>query len=168
MFPIITNRLGPKLVCCSTKCEPAAAVHLSAILQSKSAGRIGPSVKHDKPVTYEESLKPDMIGVRKSWCSFNTSGVVDGIRKAETAHEDLFIRKFIHGTFPRILSSNVIIKRRANQITISFMAIRMIPPIKFYFLVGYTEEILSYVLKSVVKLELQTIADRSELVYKYI
>lgn len=141
---------------------------VSAILNTKRAGRHRTSRKRDKPLTYEESLKPDQIGVRKSFNSLNTSGLLDGIRTAETSHEDLFIRKFVHGTWPKLLASDVIIKRRANQIIISFMAVRMTAPTKMYFLIGYTEEILSYVLKSIVKLEIQTIADRSDLTYKYI
>lgn len=140
----------------------------SAILNTKRAGRHRTTKKCDKPLTYEESLKPDMIGVRKSFNSLNTSGLFEGIRTAETSHEDIFIRKFVHGTWPKLLASDVIIKRRANQIIISFMAIRMTAPTKMYFLIGYTEEILSYVLKCIVKLEIQTIAERVDLTYKYI
>lgn len=109
-----------------------------------------------------------MIGVRKSWNSFNTSALVDGIRTAETSQEDILIRKFVHGTWPKLLASDVIIKRRANQIILNFIAVRMISPSKFYFLVGYTEEVLSYLLKSIVKIELQTCDEASDLTYKYI
>lgn len=137
-------------------------------LCSKKAGRHKTTVKRDKPLTYEEANKPDMIGVRKSWNSLNSSNVFLGLRKAETAQEDVFIRKFVHGTWPRLLATDVIIKRRANQIILSFMAIRMVNPQKMYFLIGYTEEILSYVLKCIVKLEIQTITSAEELTYKYI
>lgn len=67
-----------------------------------------------------------------------------------------------------MLASDVIIKRRGNQIMCCFIAIRMKKPTQMYFLIGYTEEILSYVLKCVVKLEIQTIEESSDLTYKYI
>lgn len=109
-----------------------------------------------------------MIGVRKSWNTFSTSGLIDGIRTAETSHEDVFIRKFLTGTWPRMLASDALIKRRQNQIFISFIALRVLNPQRMYFLIGFTEEVLSYVLKSPVKLEIQTVADEENVVYKYI
>lgn len=145
-----------------------SAFHTTNVLATKRAGRHTPSKKRDKPLTYEQANKPDMIGVRKSWNTFNTSGLVDSIQCAEVAHEDILIRKFIHGTWPKLLASDVIIKRRGNQILLNFMAVRMTSPMSMYFLVGYTEEILSYILKSVVRLEIQTIEDPNDLVYKYI
>lgn len=145
-----------------------APIHLTAFMASKKAGRHKTSIKQDKPLTYEQANKPDMIGVRKSWNSLNTSALLTGLRQAETAQEDILIRKFVHGTWPRILQSDVIIKRRANQIILSFMALRCISPQRMYFLIGYTEEILSYILKSIVKIELQTILDSNDLTYKYI
>lgn len=143
-------------------------IHTTSVLATKKAGRHKTSLRRDKPLTYEEANKPDQIGVRKSWNSFNTTGLEGGIRLAETAHEDLFIRKFVHGTWPRLLVSDVIIKRRANQIIINFVAARMMQPSKYYFLVGYTEELLSYVLKSPIKIELQTCDGPSDLIFKYI
>lgn len=41
-------------------------------------------------------------------------------------------------------------------------------PMKMYFLIGYSEELLSYWLKGPVKLELQVTANRNDVVYKYI
>lgn len=143
-------------------------IHLSSVLCKKRAGRHKVSIKHDKPLTYEEAQKPDQIGVRKSWNSLNTSTLKDGLRAAESSHEDVFIRKFIHGTWPKLLANDVVIKRRTNQIIINFMVLRESPPSSMYFLTGYTEEILGYVLKCPVKLELQTIETQRDLVYKYI
>ncbi len=79
----------------------------------------------------------------------------------------LFFR-FLHGTWPEAIASEVIIKRHHNLIRIAFILTRHIQPSKVYFLIGYTEELLSYWLKCPVKLELQTIASREDLVYKYI
>lgn len=143
-------------------------IHLTSVLERKKAGRWKVSVKHDKPITYELYNRPDMIGVRKSWWSFNTSGLLDAPRKAATAQEDILMRKFIHGTWPKLVASDLVIKRTGNQIVISFMATRGIRPSSMYFLVGYTEEVLSYILKSVVKLELQTVSHQNDLTYKYV
>lgn len=145
-----------------------SGLHLTSALDSKKAGRYKTTPNRERPLTYEQSNKPDMIGVRKSWNSFNTTALIDGYKQAEVAQEDVFIRKFLHGTWPKLIGSDVIIKRRGNQIILSFMAIRGIAPTAMYFLIGYTEEILSYILKCVVKIELQTITDESELIYKYI
>lgn len=145
-----------------------SSFHTTHVLDTRSAGRHKPTIKRDKPLTYEESWKPDMIGVRKSWNSFSTSGLLDGLRTAETSHEDILLRKFLHGTWPKLLASDVIIKRRGNQIYCSFVAIRAIYPTQMYFLIGYSEEILSYLLKCVVKLEVQTVEEASDMTYKYI
>lgn len=146
----------------------AASIHTSNVLATKKAGRHKTSRMGDKPLTYEMANKPDMIGVRKSWNSLNSSALEDSIRTAETCHEDIFIRKFIHGTWPKLLASDVIIKRRGNVIYLSFICLRQTSPTSIYFLIGYTEEILSYILKSNVKLELQTTQDQSDLTHKYI
>lgn len=54
------------------------------------------------------------------------------------------------------------------MIVLSGIVIQSIHPRKMYFLLGYTEEILSYILKCPVKVELQTIGDRREMIFKYI
>lgn len=147
---------------------PCSYLHISNVMQTKKAGRHRTTPKHDNPLTYEQAQKPDMIGVRKSWNSFNTTGLRDGIREAEIAREDILIRKFVHGTWPDILASDLIIKRRANMIILNFIAIRKISPVKMHFLIGYTEEILSYIVKAIVRIEPQTADDPKELVYKCI
>ncbi|RWS15750.1 28S ribosomal protein S24-like protein [Dinothrombium tinctorium] len=108
------------------------------------------------------------IGFTKTWNSWNTSNLLDGLRKSETAVEDLFIRKFISGTWHRLFASEVIIKRRANTIIIGGIVVRSILPRKMYFLIGFTEELLSYVLKCNVKMEIQTVESKEELIVKYV
>jgi len=112
--------------------------------------------------------KPDQIGHRKGWNSWNTSVVKGGVRIAETTLEDFTIRKFMEGTWHRLFLSNIIIKRRGNMIVVSGLVIQSLLPRKMYFLIGYTEEILSYLLKCPVKLELQTVSDRKSVIFKYI
>lgn len=168
MLTLIRGKIGLSTAVNAFMPSQKSAIHTTSILSIKTAGRHKVTPKREKPLTYEQANKPDMIGVRKSWNSFNTSGFVDSIRTAETTHEDILIRKFIHGTWPKLLASDVVIKRRGNQTVLTFMVIRATSPMSIYFLVGYTEEILSYVLKSVVRLEIQTIEDTNDLVYKYI
>ncbi len=43
-----------------------------------------------------------------------------------------------------------------------------VPARKLYWLIGYTEEFLGFLLKQPVKIEIQTIASREEIVFKYI
>lgn len=44
--------------------------------------------------------------------------------------------------------------------------LQKLPPQKFYFLIGYTETLLSHFYKCPVKMEIQTLADKA--VYKYL
>ncbi|XP_053212182.1 28S ribosomal protein S24, mitochondrial-like [Panonychus citri] len=125
------------------------------------------SKKKTNPITFEELLPPHFISVRKGFNSFNTSNLLGEIRSGETAIEDMFIRKFIEGTWHRLLIGKLIIKRRANQIILSGLFHQSLAPSKFYFLQGYTEEILSYILKCPTKMEILTTNDRRALVVTY-
>ncbi|CAB4065580.1 Copine-5,Copine-9,Copine-2,Copine-8 [Lepeophtheirus salmonis] len=63
------------------------------------------------------------------------------------AVEDMFIRKFMNGTWPDTFQSEIIIKRTHNLIRIAGITNYFIPAKKMYFLIGYTEEMLSLWLK---------------------
>nr|ACB70349.1 putative mitochondrial ribosomal protein S24 [Ornithodoros coriaceus] len=132
------------------------------------AGRYKVTKDRSRPLTYEMANPPHQIAHRKSWNSWNTSNLEGGLRQSETAVEDMFIRKFMFGTWHRIFISEVLIKRRHNMILIGGIIQRTVIPRKLYFLIGYTEEILSYVLQCPVKLELQSAADKKDVVFKYI
>lgn len=119
-------------------------------------------------MTYEMTNPPYYIAVRKGWNSLNTSSLVGVENTSQVTIDELFIRKFIFGTFHRLFLSEVIIKRRANLVVISGIVHHMISPTKMYFLIGYTEQILSYILKCPVKLDIQTTHDPKALVVKYI
>lgn len=97
-----------------------------------------------------------------------TASLKDGLRPSETTLEDMFIRKFMTGTFHALVCSEVIIKRQHNHIRIAAIMRQGITARKMYFLIGYTEELLSSWLQCPVTLELQTIADRKEVIFKYI
>ncbi|RWS30769.1 28S ribosomal protein S24-like protein [Leptotrombidium deliense] len=142
--------------------------HTSAALEKRQSSRFKRTIKKDNPLTYEQANPMYSIAVRKSWNSWNTSNLEGGLRKAETAFEDMFIRKFMFGTWHKMFLSEVIIKRRANLIVIGGIINRQVMQRKIYFLTGYTEEILSYLFKCPVKIELQTIADKSEMIVRYV
>lgn len=94
--------------------------------------------------------------------------MLDGLRPAETALDDEFIRRFITGTWHDLIASEIIIKRHHNIIRIAAITIQKISVTKMYFLIGYTEELLGYWLQCPIKLELQTVEDRTAVVFKYI
>ena len=146
-----------------------SSIHTTSILaKNKQAGRHRPSPKGDKPLTYEMANFPHTIAVRKGWNSWNTSALEDTVRRSETVTEDFTIRRFITGTWHRLFISDIIIKRRGNMIIVSGLVVQSLLPRKMYFLIGYTEEILSYLLKCPVKMEIQTLSDRKDVVFKYI
>lgn len=94
--------------------------------------------------------------------------VIDAQRGAETLLEDVFMRKFMTGTWHSLVLSEVIIKRQHNHIRIAAIIRQGISARKMYFLIGYTEELLSYWLQCPVSLELQTTPDKKDVVFKYI
>ena len=136
--------------------------------EKKQAGRYRPSVKGDKPLTYDMANGPDQIARRKAWNSWNVSTIKDGLRPAETSIEDMFIRRFISCTWHDLFCSEIIIKRQHNHIRIAGIVRQAVSPRKMYFLIGYCEELLAYWLQCPITLELQTVADRKDVVFKYI
>ena len=63
------------------------------------------------------------------------------------------LRKFIEGVFYELLVSDIIIKRRDNQVIFAFYVAGAQGPIKLYFLVGFCERILTELFGCIVKLE---------------
>lgn len=80
----------------------------------------------------------------------------------------MFIRKFMTGTFHGLICSEVVIKRQYNHIRIASIMSRQLSPRKMYFLIGYSEELLSNWLQCPVTLEIQTTADKKDVIFKYI
>jgi len=151
----------------------------SCVMQKISVGRYKVTKDKSNPLTYEQSVKPEWIGFRKGGHSHNT-GQLEGtfLKKEEIGQdlphklliEDLFIRKFIVGTFPNQLGSEVMIKRQHNIVRIAFILkreSRKTAPKTIYFLIGYSEELLSFWLKCPVRLELQSIESEMDMIYKY-
>lgn len=94
--------------------------------------------------------------------------MLDGNRPMESAVEDMFIRRFMTGTWHSLFLSEIIIKRNHNMVRIAGIIRRQFDQKKIYFLTGYTEELLSYYLHCPVKIELQSIEKKDDIIYKYI
>ena len=85
---------------------------------------------------------------------FMILGSLSGSSQAsERMMDDIMLRKFIGGVFYELLLSDIVIKRRDNQIIIAFYAAGPQGPIKLYFLVGFCERLLSELFGCIVKLE---------------
>ena len=87
---------------------------------------------------------------------------------AQTTYEDVFIRKFVFGTWPTLFASEIIIKRRQNMIIICGIVTQDAAPRSMYFLKGYTEELLSLFLKRPVKMEIQSVTSLKDMHFKMI
>ena len=82
--------------------------------------------------------------------------------------EDMFIRKFMKGTWTGMFLSEIIVKRQHNTVRVAGLIKKGLQPRKVYFLIGYSEEMLGQWLKCSVKLELQVIENPKDVIYKYI
>ncbi|XP_051268393.1 28S ribosomal protein S24, mitochondrial [Dicentrarchus labrax] len=141
------------------------SLHVTAVCCKNRAAR--PRVgKGDYPLTYEEALPPHYIGHRKGWLSQHTSNLKGEEGAAERTVEDVFIRRFVSGTFHNCLANEIVIKRRGNVIIVCAILIQKLTPQKFYFLIGYTEAMLSHLYKCPFKLVVQTLDKKA--VYKYL
>ncbi|XP_064328882.1 small ribosomal subunit protein uS3m [Phalacrocorax carbo] len=145
--------------------EATRALHTTPTCLKTRAARVRVG-KGDKPVTYEKAHAPHYIAHRKGWLSQHTGNLAGELGAAERAVEDAFLRRFLYGTFPGILADEVVLKRRANLLVVCAVLARSLAPAKLYFLVGYTETLLSHFYKCPVRLELQTVP--SKVVYKYL
>lgn len=72
------------------------------------------------------------------------------------------------GTWHSLVLSEVIIKRQFNHIRIAAVIRQGLSAQKMYFLIGYTEEMLARWLHCPVTLELETVPEKKDIVFKYI
>lgn len=93
----------------------------------------------------DKNLKPYSVNKLKSWNSRwgvpSRSKRFGKQKMAELAMDDLFITKFIRGTFPMNASHPIIVSRKEN--TINVILALMMDPIPVNFLVGLSETVLS-------------------------
>lgn len=138
------------------------------LIRNKRATRPKRTNDNSLILNYEQAQFAENIGVTKSWNSWNTSNLLEGKRQAESAFDDHFIRKFLYGTFHGLFCSEIIIKRRFNIIDIGFLIKlpKSFYPQKVYFLQGYAETLLSAWLKCVVKIQVQTISNKNDIIFR--
>ena len=75
----------------------------------------------------------------------------------------------MQGTWSEMVLSEIIVKRQHNTVRVSALLVtRRLRTRQIYFLLGYTEEMLSLWLKCPVKLELQFLDNPKQVVYTYI
>jgi len=72
------------------------------------------------------------------------------------------------GTWHGLFVSELIIKRRQNLIVIAGLINQMHPPGRIYFLKGYTEELLSHLLRRPIRVEVQTVDSPKDVLFKWI
>lgn len=142
-------------------------LHTSAVCCKVQAGRVKQSRLRNKPVTYEKAFKPEHIAHKKGWLSIHTGNLHQEDGAHQAAYEDLLIRQFIHGTFYRMIESEIIIKRRLNilEITAFVCTTQNFPSL--YLLTSYSENFLSSFLEYNVKLHLLGVTS-DDMIFKYV
>ncbi|CAL8074753.1 unnamed protein product [Calicophoron daubneyi] len=145
-------------------------LHVTGLcLKNTRAGVVRRTRDLSVELTYEQAKKPHQIGVMKTWNSWNTANLEDEeLYTSEITLQDEFIRMFIKGTFPVAVLSEIIIKRQCNTVRVAFLLSAIISTVKTYFLIGYTEEMLSAILRCAVKLEIQTVSSKKDVVFRRI
>ncbi|XP_008302971.1 small ribosomal subunit protein uS3m isoform X2 [Stegastes partitus] len=159
----VLSTLARSSLLCSSSGSRGLHVTAACCKNRAARTRVG---KGEKPLTYEQAFHPHHIGHCKGWLSQHTSNLKGEEGAAERTMEDVFIRKFMFGTFHGSLANEIVLKRRGNMLIVCALMIQKMSPLKFYFLIGYTETLLSHFYKCPVKLEVQTLQDKA--VYKYI
>jgi len=119
-------------------------------------------------LSYEMANPPENIGSRKGFLATNCSNLLDGVEKSRIVWEDEFIRKFVEGTWLSCWASEIVIKRKSNCITVCGFIHRKARPESIYFLIGYTEEILTNFLRQIVKMHIQSVERIENVVFKRI
>jgi len=112
----------------------------------------------------------DLLRVTELLVLLRCSGNLDGESKnaSQTTVEDVFIRKFMSGTWHGLFVSELIIKRRHNLIIIAGIINQTQNPTKIYFLKGYTEELLSHLFRRPIRIEVQTVQRPRDVHFKWI
>eukprot|EP00112_Aurelia_sp_Birch-Aquarium-sp1_P012690 Seg2672.4 transcript_id=Seg2672.4/GoldUCD/mRNA.D3Y31 product="28S ribosomal protein S24-B mitochondrial" pseudo=true protein_id=Seg2672.4/GoldUCD/D3Y31 len=119
---------------------------------SRPRNKIKYFTKNDAP--------PHRVGVIKSWDSKHTGGIEGSLWAHDRFIDDVMIRKFIQGTFYEMIVSDIIVKRRLNQIIISiFVNAKGTTVHKVYFLVGFAEKMLSHLLGCIVNMEVMSVSN---------
>lgn len=143
-------------------------LHTTTPCFKSKAGRHKSSKMNNKPLTYDQAFKPHMIGVTKNWLSVHTGNLHGEKHAHRMMYEDQFIRRFLSGTFYRIIAGEVLVKRIHNNIeVIMFLKHPTQRGGQMHFLKGYSEKLLSAFLKCNVKLHMHKVMEE-DMQYKFI
>ena len=143
-------------------------IHTTSICLKSKAGRHKSSKMNNKPLTYDQAFKPHMIGVTKNWLSIHTGNLHGEKNAHRLMYEDQFIRRFLQGTFYRIIAGEVVIKRIYNSVEIiMFLKHPQQRGGQMHFLKGYSEKLLSAFLKCNVRLTMHKVLEE-DMQYKFI
>ena len=102
----------------------------------KASSQIKPRIPRNK--------RPQAVGNLRSWDSrwaVPTRGRRGKKLLSDLTFDDMFIRKFVRGTFPMTDDNPIIVKRKENIVNITFLL--RLDPVNMYFLIGYSETLLS-------------------------
>lgn len=155
--------------------NPTSLLHVSASFYANKRSGVPRHKRNPTPLTYERTIAPSGIGHHKSWLAWNTSSFpeLSWDHAGRVGVEDVFIRRFLAGTFHQMFVDELIIKRRGNEVRIAGIICLATPYFtvsrrQVYFLVGFSEQMLSYILKCPVTLELTTVKKREDVIFRFI
>jgi len=137
----------------SVTCFPAIGVVPSVSERFGVRYAYQPKTKQQRKANIVPSYR---IGVTQSWDSQHTGSLKGSYWASERLLDDIMIRKFVEGVFHDFLKSEVVIKRKANRVSLVFIVSKEGDLVKFYFLMGFTEKLLSELLGCLVKIEAQS------------
>ncbi|OWR42993.1 28S ribosomal protein S24 [Danaus plexippus plexippus] len=146
----------------------ASQFHTSSALCRVVSGKYRITKKRDKPLTYEMANPPHYIAHRKTWNSWNTCKIFTIFSMSLELLFAIPIIKTYSQLKKHVRFVTVIIKRQFNHIRVAVIIRRAVSPTKMYFLLGYSEEMLSNWIQCPVTLELQTVDSYQDVVFKYI
>ncbi|XP_062587854.1 small ribosomal subunit protein uS3m-like, partial [Saccostrea cucullata] len=117
--------LSQRVLCCSSRYKSLSRTFCTSAQLCKNlrSGKKQYPKKGEHNFTYEEINPPYTIGVRKSWNSWNTTNLHGETGAPQIIFEDIFIRKFLAGTFPLVYEpgTEIMIRRRQNLIDITMV-----------------------------------------------
>lgn len=156
-----SQSLGPiglrgiiEVISTNVTCFPAMRVVPPALVILGVRHAYQPKSKQQK----KDNIVPShRIGVTQSWDSQHTGSLKGSYWASERLLDDVMIRKFVQGVMHGFVQSEVVIKRKANRISLVFLVTKEVDIVKFYFLQGFTEKLLTELLGCVVKIEPQTV-----------
>jgi len=165
---MLANRLWSSL--CNTKLQLGLkrGFQTSSVYMKTTAGRIKTSRFLNKALTYDQGFLPEDIMKMKGLLAHHTGNLHEENNAFQFMFEDMVIRKFMRGTFYRLIAGDeIVIKRRFNVVEISMFCSNVVKRGHTELLHAYSERLLSAFLKCIVKIHIFQ-ARHDDMVFKYI